>query len=50
MKLLLELGANCRQSNLSTIKKIVIIIQDKYNQSGFHDIVLAHCNYENNNN
>ena len=49
MKLLLELGPDCRQSNLPTIEEVAIIIPDKYNQAGFCDIVLAYWHLENNN-
>lgn len=49
MKLLLKLRADCQQSNLPTIKKVAIIILDKYNQSKFQDIVLAYYYSENNN-
>ncbi len=50
MKLLLELGADCRQSNLPIIDKVAIIIPKKYNQARFRDIVLAYHHLENNNN
>lgn len=42
MKLLLELEADYCQSSLPTIKEVVIIIQDKYNQLRFYNIVLAY--------
>ena len=49
MKLLLELGADRRRSNLPTIEEVAIIIPDEYNQAGFRDIVLAYRHPENNN-
>ena len=50
MKLLLELGADWRRSNLPTIEEVAIIILDEYDQGGFCDIILAYRHPENNNN
>lgn len=50
MKLLLELGADWRCSNLPTADEVAIIIPEEYNQGRFHDIVLAYQNPENNTN
>ena len=50
IKLLLELGADCGQSNLLTIDKKAIIILEESNQSRFYNIVLAYCYHKNNNN
>ena len=44
MKLLLEIGADRRRSNLPTVDEIAIIISDEYNQGRFRDIVLAYRN------
>ena len=46
MKLLLEMGADRRRSNLPTVDEVAIIIPDEYNQGGFRDIVLAYRNPE----
>lgn len=50
MKLLLELGADSRRSNLPTTDEVAMVIPDKYQQGGFRDIVLAYRSPENNNN
>lgn len=48
MKLLLKLGVDRQQSNLSIMKKIVIIIPNEYNQEKFRDTDLAYCHPNNN--
>lgn len=50
MKILLELGADRRSSNLPTINEVAIIIPDEYNQGRFCNIVLGYRNSEDNNN
>lgn len=48
IKLLLKIKADCWQSNLLIIEQFAIIILDKYNQSKFHNIVLAYSHFDNN--
>lgn len=50
MKLLLELGANRRHSNLPTTDEVAMIIPNNYQQDGFRDIVLAYRSPKNNDN
>ena len=50
MKLLLELGADRRRSNLPTTDEVAMIFPDEYQQGGFRDIVLAYRSSENNDN
>lgn len=50
MRLLLEIGADKRQSNLPTANEVAIIIPNKYSQKKFCNIVLACQNPENNGN
>lgn len=50
MKLLLELGADCRRNNLPTTDEVTIIIPDEWEKGGFCDTVLAYWSLEDNNN
>jgi len=45
MQLVIETSANCRQENLLTSNKIIVIFPDKYKEASKCDIILIIYNF-----